>query len=604
MSLRTKLILLFTAAILLCVGLVAWIATVRMRRAFDATHAERTTALVEQFRVEFQHRGTQVISDLDEITRRDATVRMAIESAKPDADYAPYVLEAAGMATSQRLDFLEFVTQDGIIISSAHWPVRFGYREDRLAKYVDWSNDGTFLDRVETSDGPVLGLIAVRPIHVAETTVYVVGGVRLDRKFLASLSMPSGTRVMLYRSVTPGFDPSALEQASGSVPDGQQLGPLMRNMLLQPREMSQVVWWPGAGSETVQAIPLMGHNGELMGALLVGTSLHDLLQLELRLRKIAFAVAGIGIVASLLLGIWIAARITRPVERLAEAASEVASGNWDTHVEVKGSGEVAQLAEAFNKMTSELVEQRERLVQTERVAAWRELARRLAHELKNPLFPLQITIENLVRARQASPEMFEEIFQESTATLLAELNNLKAIVGRFSDFAKMPTPQLQSVQLNEAAERAVRTYQAQFTAEGRPPIAVKLQLSESSPSVEADPELLHRALSNLVLNAIDAMPEGGTLTVRTSQMEGHARIEVLDTGMGIAKEECERLFTPYYTTKQHGTGLGLAIVQSVVSDHHGKISVESEPGRGTTFRIDLPLHTASAATEARGASVQ
>ena len=117
---------------------------------------------------------------------------------------------------------------------------------------------------------------------------------------------------------------------------------------------------------------------------------------------------------------------------------------------------------------------------------------------------------------------------------------------------------------------------------------VVVELDESLDTVAADPDLLHRALSNLVLNALDAMPEGGSITVRTSATPGHVRIEVSDTGSGLTREECERLFTPYYTTKHHGTGLGLAIVQSVVSDHGGSITVDSAPGKGTTFRIDLP----------------
>ncbi len=106
--------------------------------------------------------------------------------------------------------------------------------------------------------------------------------------------------------------------------------------------------------------------------------------------------------------------------------------------------------------------------------------------------------------------------------------------------------------------------------------------------IAADPELLHRALSNLVLNAMDAMPNGGTITLRTLQGDGQGVVQISDTGTGLTPEEVERIFTPYYTSKQHGTGLGLAIVQSVVSDHGGRISVQSQPGKGTTFVIELP----------------
>jgi two-component system, NtrC family, nitrogen regulation sensor histidine kinase NtrY len=208
--------------------------------------------------------------------------------------------------------------------------------------------------------------------------------------------------------------------------------------------------------------------------------------------------------------------------------------------------------------------------------------------LKNPLFPLQLTVENLVRAREQSQSAFEEVFRESSRTLLAEISNLKAIVGRFSEFSKMPHPQLQTVSVNQVLEAVAKLFHAQLQAPGRPAIACHLELDQNLEPISADPELLHRAVSNLVLNAMDAMPHGGTLTLRTKRDDGKAIIEIGDTGSGMTPEECERIFTPYYTSKQHGTGLGLAIVQSVVSDHGGRISVRSQPGRGTTFVIELP----------------
>jgi nitrogen fixation/metabolism regulation signal transduction histidine kinase len=240
-----------------------------------------------------------------------------------------------------------------------------------------------------------------------------------------------------------------------------------------------------------------------------------------------------------------------------------------------------------------LLEQRDRLVQTERVAAWRELARRLAHELKNPLFPIQITIENLQRARECAPAQFDEIFQESTQTLLAELDAMKRIIGRFSDFAKMPAPQLEAVEVDALVQNAMRLFEAQFRAEGRPAIEPVLECGGAG-VIQADPEQLSRALHNLILNAIDAMPEGGRLRIATARDNGTVRLELSDTGKGLTPEECERLFTPYYTTKQHGTGLGLAIVQSIVADHKGRISVSSQPGQGATFRIELPAGGESA----------
>jgi nitrogen fixation/metabolism regulation signal transduction histidine kinase len=297
-------------------------------------------------------------------------------------------------------------------------------------------------------------------------------------------------------------------------------------------------------------------------------------------------VASGGILLAIVFSLWIAARVSRPIEELARAAEEVASGSWDARVPERGSDEVGVLARSFNHMTEQLESQRDRLVQSERVAAWRELARRLAHELKNPLFPLQLTVENLSRARQLPAAEFDEIFNESTQTLSMEIGNLKKIIGRFSDFSKMPKPELERIDAKDVVER-VRSLYAAGNDEG-PRIEVVTHVEDEPMSLMADPELLHRALSNLVLNAKDAMPEGGTVTISARNRDKGVEIRVSDTGQGMTPEECERLFTPYYTTKQHGTGLGLAIVQSIVADHAGTIAVESRPGQGATFVISLP----------------
>jgi len=184
--------------------------------------------------------------------------------------------------------------------------------------------------------------------------------------------------------------------------------------------------------------------------------------------------------------------------------------------------------------------------------------------------------------------------------LLAELANLKTIIGRFSDFSKMPAPQFEPVNVNELVGQVAQLFQAQFTRTGGPQVESSLRLSNSLPMVQADPVLLRRVIENLVLNALDAMPTGGMLTFRTAYVESEDRvvIEISDTGTGLTPEECDRLFTPYYTTKQYGTGLGLAIVQSIVSDHGGRISVKSARNVGTTFRVELAVQAKTASAQA------
>jgi signal transduction histidine kinase len=592
MSFRTKLLTLFMLTIVTAVTLVAVGVSAYTRRAFELFDRQRADALVAQFRREYAQRGEEVAHRVQGIADAEATIRMAIDLNRPQADASQYYNDARGIAGTQQLDFLDIVADDGTLISSAEWPARFGYKNDWVTAEKDWNSQGAFLSRVEMPDNVDLGLLAVRTVRVGEKHFYLIGGQRLNQDFLATLVLPESMRAVLYRNLEQGFVPSELTDPRGQVAQADLFAPLIAEVQRTRRELKKTINSgsdSAANSESFDAIPLVGRQGDLLGVLLVGSSRQDLVQMLNFIRALALLVAGGVILAGLVLGWWMSARVTRPIEQLARGAREVAAGHWEARVEVHSRDEIGQLANAFNEMTRQLAEQRERLVQTERVAAWRELARRLAHELKNPLFPLQLTVENLQRARQQTSEQFDEVFSESTATLRAELENLKTIVSRFSDFAKMPAPEFEPVDLNESVRSVVKLFEPQLCAVGRPPITPELYLDENLARPQADPTLLRRALENLVLNSLDAMPAGGTLTVRTSQHNGSVCLDVTDTGAGLTPEECARLFTPYYTSKQHGTGLGLAIVQSVVSDHGGKIAVESAPGAGATFRIELPI---------------
>jgi two-component system nitrogen regulation sensor histidine kinase NtrY len=591
MSFRTKLFLIFLVTVLASVSLVAYGVTHYTQAAFEESDAQRSEALVAQFNKEYAQRGDEIARQVKNITDAEITLKVAIDLAGARPDQSLYVHDAAGAAQDHGLDFVEFVNWDGTLISSAQYPARVGYKNDWVIANKNWNDSAPFLRKEELPDGVALSLTVVRTLSGGnDKSMYIIGGRRLDQNFLASLVPPAGTRALLYRNLEPNFVAAALTDVNGSFEQADRLQPLIEQVQKQPKPTVRTIDWTdnAADAESFHAIPLMGRNNELLAILLLGSSRRELVLLTRHILQIAGAVAGAAILIGLLISLWVSARITRPLEELAEGARKVASGRWDTVIDLRGRDEIGQLASAFNEMTLTLAAQRDQLVQTERVAAWRELARRLAHELRNPLFPLQITVENLQKARQLDAKQFLEVFNESTATLKAELANLNTIVGRFSDFSKMPAPHFAHVNVNEALRNAVRLFEPQFNAVGKPPIIPEYFFTEPLPEIDADADLLHRAFQNLVLNALDAMPAGGTLTMRTSEHEGSVRIEVSDTGKGLTPEECSRLFTPYYTTKVQGTGLGLAIIQSVVSDHHGTISVSSDEGRGTTFRIELP----------------
>ncbi|HXP86722.1 MAG TPA: ATP-binding protein [Bryobacteraceae bacterium] len=580
MTFRTKLLLLSSITVAGAVALVTGAVSVEARRAFERADGQRRSDLLAQLLREMDARGAEVVRQVERAASSAGVERIAVGSAEFD--------QARQEAAADELEFLDVVQPDLTILSSAHWPARFGYPNDWGIAPEDWLStgpepDGAFLARIPLPDGAsVMALVAVR--RTADKKALVAGGRPVNPAFLKSLGDAPGMRALLW------LPPGEVVDAQGGNSDIAKLASLVNQARATDAQATSTVQWTSTRSsaEAFLAFPLQ-HRGQIAGVLLAGTSLAAQLALENEILWIGVAVAASGILIGILLGWWTTERVTRPVTRLAIGARAVAGGDWSARVEVLSNDEIGELAKAFNRMTEQLAEQRDRALQAERVAAWRELARRLAHELKNPLFPLQITIENLRKARKLSETEFEEVFRESTGTLLAELGNLKTIIGRFSDFAKMPRPHFEAVDLNEIVQNVMKLYDAQLKAEGKSKIDPELQLAEGELRIQADGEQLRRAIGNLVLNAIDAMPRGGVLRVESSRQNGHVRLAVSDTGQGLTQEECDRLFTPYYTTKQHGTGLGLAIVQSVVSDHGGKISVVSAPGRGATFVIELPV---------------
>jgi signal transduction histidine kinase len=598
-SLRQKLLLLFSLTVAAAVAAVAWTVLVRIRHVFEMRDQEETALFVSQFQREFQHRSQEVAAAVNRLAASERARAMAFELAQ-SGDAAAYLTEAQSMAQDAQLDFLEIVGTDGNVVSSAQWPARFGYPEPAAAN----ASATPFLKREDLPDGSsALGLFAVHA--VGGTEVRLIGGERLDQSFLADLPVAPGMQIGLYSDATSlttmvnfgsgastpaltAFDPTRLLGPSGAVPAAIQYKSLIDAARTTGQQVSGIVNPTGRREDSLNAtaIPLKNEQGNVMAVLVVAIARSSMVEAQQHIRAIAYGVAAGGILLAIAFSLWIAARVSRPIEQLAHAAEEVAGGNWDVRVPPRGRDEVSVLARSFNHMTEQLQSQRDRLVQSERVAAWRELARRLAHELKNPLFPLQLTVENLVRARELPPAEFDEVFRESTATLGTEIANLKTIIGRFSDFSKMPKPELERIDAKVLVERVRALYETAASRDAKIKIAV--DVADAPMPLDADPELLHRALSNLVLNAMDAMPDGGVLTISAQPVNEKVELRVADTGQGMTPEECERLFTPYYTTKQHGTGLGLAIVQSVVADHAGTIAAESPAGGGATFIITLP----------------
>jgi nitrogen fixation/metabolism regulation signal transduction histidine kinase len=281
----------------------------------------------------------------------------------------------------------------------------------------------------------------------------------------------------------------------------------------------------------------------------------------------------------------LARSVTRPILSLVAGTREVARGNLDHRVEAKGKDEIAVLVESFNSMVAQLRTSTERLLRAERLAAWRDVARRIAHEIKNPLTPIQLSMYRL--RKNLGKERYDEIFQQSYDSITKEVDNLKNMVTEFSQFARMPKPRTSPSSPNDVVQDAINLYT------GLPDnIIIRTELTDNLPQVMVDRDQIRQVLHNLIGNAVDAMPDGGELSVRTHSEAGDiVTIEVSDTGCGMSEEVKQRIFTPYFTTKEKGTGLGMVITAQIIEEHGGEISVESQEGVGTRVTVKLKAGT-------------
>ncbi len=290
---------------------------------------------------------------------------------------------------------------------------------------------------------------------------------------------------------------------------------------------------------------------------------------------IVLAVVGV-ILAALL-----ARSVTKPILSLVDGMKEVSKGNLDHRVEIKGKDEIAILIESFNSMTSQLKASRERLTRVERLAAWRDVARRIAHEIKNPLTPIQLSMYRL--KKNMGSERYTQIFEECYNSIITEVENLRNMVTEFSNFARMPKPRMTSSSINEIIEIALNLY-----TNLPENIKLKIDLAENLPQVMVDNDQIRQVLHNIIGNAVDAMSDGGEIIIRTYQDQDNLIvIEVSDTGCGMSEETLQKIFTPYFTTKEKGTGLGMSIVAQIIEEHGGEISIESKEGIGTKVTIKL-----------------
>jgi nitrogen fixation/metabolism regulation signal transduction histidine kinase len=294
---------------------------------------------------------------------------------------------------------------------------------------------------------------------------------------------------------------------------------------------------------------------------------------------------GVFFLASVILISFILFRITKPLRELSAALSKAGQGDLEIEIS-KPRGEIGQVAHAFNEMTVQLRRSRERLKQTERIAAWRDAARTMAHEIRNPLTAIRLSTERLIKRFKNKDKDLPKIMEKSSQMILTEINTLQKLAKEFSDFARSPCPVLKPTNLNTLIEEIITDYEDYSKG-------VKIRkISDSTiDTVYLDKELMRRVFLNLIKNSLDALGDSkAEIIIRTRKQGDEVIVLFEDSGSGLDPEILDRVFDPYFTTKTKGTGLGLAVVKQIIHEHRGEVSIESEPEKGTKVIIRLPLH--------------
>jgi len=289
------------------------------------------------------------------------------------------------------------------------------------------------------------------------------------------------------------------------------------------------------------------------------------------------------------MGYWMAERIADPINRLSRATRRIARGDLDARIATASADELGRLVQDFNAMAGDLKRQRTELERTQRLEAWAEMARQVAHDIKNPLTPIQLSAEhaqrvNIDRGRPLSPAL-----DECVAAILHQVTLLRQIASEFSSFASSPTARPEATSLPALLEDVVAPYRAGLA--GR--VSIDVQAPADLPRVSIDRTLFARALTNIIENALHAMPGGGSVTIRAASHESRATVDISDTGLGMDAEAVARIFEPYFSTKATGTGLGLTIAKRNIELTGGTIGVTSAKGVGTTVTITLPAAPAA-----------
>ena len=567
MTFRTR-ILLATVPVVL-VPLVVFGLGVRraMRQQIAGQYRGRMTALVDLIGQDLERQGSLLatrLARLRETAVQDNRFRLA--AVTRDTSQRGYALDYAGTAMrTAGLDMLQIQDDSARIISSGHFRNEFDRLERGLPQLLPTAPNGVALVQARTPEGPFFALARLDSLPLGSRRFTIVGGFAVDSGFLARLARDSAVSVSL------------------SLP----------HAMLSSRAATS-----GSRDEVVSELPVpfidetQPDSARLVQArLLVATPLTGLRELQGTVDQ-WFVIAVLAtLLVSVVLASWLASRLSRPLAELAGKTAEINMDRLDVEFGSDGTDEVGALERLLGQMTERLRAGTVRLREVERRAATGELARQVNHDVKNGLAPLRNVLRHLAQIARDRPAELPKVFAERRQALVSSLNYLESLAANYAKLS--PPPETQRCDVNTVTRETVEQL-PMGAAE------LSLELADGVGTAKIDAIALRRILENLVSNAVEAMgDQSGVVTVSTAHggddgASNTIRVVVQDTGKGMTESELERAFQDFHSTKPGGVGLGLSIVRRLVTDAGGRLRVETSPGAGSRFIVEVPAEEGTA----------
>ena len=557
MSFRTRLFLGILIAVLLPLGALAYGVRREMERRLTAEYEGRVGSMAEVIAADLARESGTVAARLRALSADlGHNNRFRLAALQGDASSRRYLLDYAAEAMSlSGLSMLQVQDSAGRILSSGHFRNEFDQLQPALPRLLSSARSGMTLVRTRTPEIPLVALARVDSFRVGGRPFTVVGGMEAESWLLDRLARGRDLEVSL---TYPGMQHA-----------------------------------PAAGARVVREIhlpylDLLAGNGSALDTarFLVTQSLGTLQALQRSVDRWFLLAVGLTVAAALTLAGWLSARISRPLRELAQKTSQIDLDRLDQSFYSERQDEIGALSRLLGGMTDRLRNSSARLREAERRAAVGDLARQVNHDIKNGLAPIRNVLRHFSQVARQEPALLPVVFEERRGTLDSSVEYLETLARNYARLS--PTIERTPCDVNTAVEEVLRNTVADGTA-------LHTSLSPRLPKALGETLMLRRILENLVGNAVDSLEgrSGGAVTVTTEPAGGDGeppgvRIIVADTGSGMTRKELDHAFDDFYTTKPDGTGLGLSIVRRLILDLNGTLRVETEPGAGTRFVVELP----------------